>query len=565
MNTLLLQSMEQVTGTTERPRIAVSYLRVSTKRQAEKGGSDEGFSIPAQRTANEQKAESMGAFVVKEFVDRGESAKTADRPALQEMLGYIKQHKVDYVIVHKLDRLARNRADDVEISRALQQVNTRLISTSESFDDSTPSGSLMHGIMSSVAEFYSNNLAHEVKKGMLQKVKNGGTPSKAPLGYKNVITRDELGREARTVALDAERAPLVARAFQLYAKGDKTVQQVADQLAAEGLTTAPTPKIPSKAITQPTLNKVLTNPYYKGMMRYNGALYEGSHERLVDTHTWEQVQNILKSNLQGERTRQHPHFLKSTVWCGSCGGRLLVQVSKNKMGNHYHYFMCSNRHGRRNGCKQRSVQSDEVERQIEEYYNTIQLSEAQKESLKRLLYKELDERRKEELSSQGNIRLEKDKIARKQKKLLEAHYADAIPLDLLKEEQAALERAIVDIEVRFSALEQNYADVKKNLDRALELATNARKLYMSAPEHIKRMLNQVFFDRVLVHAHDDIKPERTSVFEALLSTQTKQLATTSELFGQTLSQKMISYAQCLSKQLLVRFYAKVRTDFRENP
>lgn len=551
MNTLLLQSMEQVTGTAERPRIAVSYVRVSTKRQAEKGGTSEGFSIPAQKAANQQKAESMGAFVVKEFVDRGESAKTADRPALQEMLEYIKEHKVDYVIVHKLDRLARNRADDVEISRALQQVNTRLISTSESFDDSTPSGSLMHGIMSSVAEFYSNNLAHEVKKGMLQKVKNGGTPSKAPLGYKNVINRDELGREARTVVLDAERAPLVAKAFQLYAKGDKTVQQVADQLALEGLMTAPTPKIPSKVITQPTLNKVLTNPYYKGMMRYNGALYEGSHDKLVDAPTWERVQDILKSNLQGERTRQHPHFLKSTVWCGSCGGRLLVQVSRNKMGNHYHYFMCSNRHSRRNNCQQRSVQSDEVERRIEESYKDIYLSEAQKETLKRLLYKELDERRKEELSSQGNLRLEKDKLARKQKKLLEAHYADAIPLDLLKEEQATLERAIADIDTRFTALEQNYAEVKQNLDMVLELATNAKKLYKTAPEHIKRMLNQVFFEKVLVHAHDDVKPEKTPIFEALLSAQTKQLAIASELFGQTLPDKMISYARCLSKLLLV--------------
>ncbi len=551
MNTLLLQSMEQVTGTTERPRIAVSYVRVSTKRQAEKGGTSEGFSIPAQKAANQQKAESMGAFVVKEFVDRGESAKTADRPALQEMLSYIKEHRVDYVIVHKLDRLARNRADDVEISKLLSSVDVQLVSTTESFDDSTPSGSLMHGIMSSVAEFYSNNLAHEVKKGMLQKVQSGGTPSKAPLGYKNVINRDELGREARTVILDPERAPLVAKAFQLYAKGNKTVQQVADQLAAEGLTTAPTPKIPSKAVTQPTLNKVLTNPYYKGMMRYNGALYEGSHEKLVDAQTWQRVQDILKSNLQGERTRQHPHFLKSTVWCGSCGGRLLVQVSKNKMGNHYHYFMCSNRHGRRNNCQQRSVQSDEVERRIEECYKDIYLSESQKESLKTLLYGELDERRKEELSSQGNIRLEKDKIARKQKKLLEAHYADAIPLDLLKQEQAALERAMADIETRFSALEQNYTDVKKNLDMVLELAVNAKKLYKIAPEHIKRMLNQVFFEKVLVHAHDDVKPKKTPVFEALLSAQTKQLATSSELFGQSLPQKMVSYARCLSKQLLV--------------
>lgn len=176
----------------------------------------------------------------------------------------------------------------------------------------------------------------------------------------------------------------------------------------------------------------------------------------------------------------------------------------------------------------------------------------------------MDERRKEELSSQGNIRLEKDKIARKQKKLLEAHYADAIPLDLLKQEQATLERAMADIETRFSALEQNYMDVKKNLDMVLELATNTKRLYKIAPEHIKRMLNQVFFEKVLVHAHDDVKPEKTPIFEALLSAQTKQLATMSELFGQTLPHKMISYARCLSKQLLVNLTTtQVETLFGE--
>lgn len=65
------------------------------------------------------------------------------------------------------------------------------------------------------------------------------------------------------------------------------------------------------------------------------------------------------------------------------------------------------------------------------------------------------------------------------------------------------------------------------------------------------MLNQVFFEKVLVHAHDDVKPERTPIFEALLSAQTKQLAKNSELFSQTLTQKMLSYVVCLSKVLLV--------------
>ena len=159
------------------PKFAVSYLRVSTRGQAERGGgADEGFSIPAQREANKKKALSMGAMVGKEFVDRGTSAKSADRPELQKMLEYVKENadRIDYVIVHKVDRLARNRGDDVDIMRTLRKCGVQLVSASESIDD-TPAGMLLHGIMSSIAEFYSQNLANEVKKGLNEKVKGGGT------------------------------------------------------------------------------------------------------------------------------------------------------------------------------------------------------------------------------------------------------------------------------------------------------------------------------------------------------------------------------------------------------
>src|ERR1700742_3774914 len=87
---------------------AYLYLRVSTKEQAEKGGEAEGFSIPAQREACKRKASGLRAAVVQEFVERGESAKTVDRPELQRMLDFVREKPVKYVIVHKVDRLARN-------------------------------------------------------------------------------------------------------------------------------------------------------------------------------------------------------------------------------------------------------------------------------------------------------------------------------------------------------------------------------------------------------------------------------------------------------------------------
>src|ERR1700729_2000665 len=91
---------------------AVAYIRVSSKEQAEKGGEAEGISIPAQREACKRQAVTVKAPLIEQFLERGESAKTADRPELQRILAFIAQPPVKYVIVHKVDRLARNRADD---------------------------------------------------------------------------------------------------------------------------------------------------------------------------------------------------------------------------------------------------------------------------------------------------------------------------------------------------------------------------------------------------------------------------------------------------------------------
>lgn len=192
----------------ETTTLAVSYLRVSTKEQAERGGRDEGFSIPAQRDANLRKARDLNAIVVEEFIDAGESARKADRPELMRMIEYVKTHQVAYCIVHKVDRLARNRADDVAIHLALKDAGVILVSATENIDE-TPSGMLLHGIMSTIAEFYSRNLANEVTKGMTQKAATGGTVGRAPIGYLNVHKRDELGRDIPAVIPDPDRAALV--------------------------------------------------------------------------------------------------------------------------------------------------------------------------------------------------------------------------------------------------------------------------------------------------------------------------------------------------------------------
>ena len=480
------------------PKRAVSYIRVSTREQAQRGGSEEGFSLPAQREANKRKAQSMGALVVKEFADRGESARSANRPELQKMLAYLKKDGgIDYVIVHKLDRLARNRADDVEINRAFEEAGVRLVSTSENIDQ-TPGGMLLHGIMSSIAEFYSRNLANEVIKGMGEKARNGGTLGKAPLGYLNIRARDENGREIRTIALDEERAPLVRLAFSEYATGNWTVRQLADHLNTLGLSIPPTPRRCAKPITTTRLHKILRHPYYKGTISFQGVEYPGVHEPLVDEETWSQVQAMLDSHRYGERQRIHNHFLKSTVVCGQCGARLSVQNAKNSKGTIYPYFVCARR-CRLHDCAFTAVLIDVVEDRMVELYQTIQLSAADRTQIEHYLHDELSQIEGEKDKAVRSLTTRRTNIEDRRRRLLHAHYEGAIPLDLLKEEQAKLSTELNQIERQLTAYQADAAEVRQHLTQALDLLEDCHRLYTAAPAHLKKLLNQVFFERVLVN------------------------------------------------------------------
>ena len=480
------------------PKRAVSYIRVSTREQAQRGGSEEGFSLPAQREANKRKAQSMGALVVKEFADRGESARRANRPELQKMLAYLKEDGgIDYVIVHKLDRLARNRADDVEINRAFEEAGVRLVSTSENIDQ-TPGGMLLHGIMSSIAEFYSRNLANEVIKGMGEKARNGGTLGKAPLGYVNVRARDENGREVRTIALDEERAPLIRLAFTEYATGNWTARQLAEHLNNRGLTIPPTARKPTNPVSVRLLQTLLRNPYYKGVISFQGVEYAGAHEPLVDAATWQTVQNILTAHTNGERQRMHNHHLKSTIVCGLCGARLLVQHATSRASGTYHYFVCARRH-RVHDCTFKAVLIDEVEARVAELYQQIRLSSDDRREIERYLRLEFAHIQANRQQDIHHLTTQQQKLEDQRHKLLEAHYGGAIPLDLLKKEQDQLTSGILAIQRELDGYTADATLVEQHLTQALDLLEDCSRLYAAAPAHLKKLLNQVFFERILVN------------------------------------------------------------------
>jgi site-specific DNA recombinase len=454
--------------------------------------------------------------VTKEFADMGESARSADRAQLQAMLVYVAANPTTYVIVHKIDRLARNRADDVEINLALKAAGVTLVSCTENIDD-TPSGMLLHGIMSSIAEFYSRNLANEVIKGSVQKAKGGGTVGKAPTGYLNV-RKMENGREIRTVDVDPVRGPLMKWAFDQYSTGKWNLRDLLAQATKRGLTSTPGPKTSANPLVLSHFHTLLKNPYYKGIVSYRGEQYPGRHEPLVSVKIWARVQELLaqKSN-SGEKVRKHHHYLKGTVWCGTCGHRLIVSNSKNRFGTVYPYFICIGRQQRRTDCTQKAVRIDDVERLVEEHYATVTPGRDLIEQLRSLL--------EEELASQRHLADEERLIQKRRvgalkeerRKLLEAHYADAVPLELLKNEQTRIARALEAAKARLKAVDVEFDQADANLAEALDFAADWHAAYLEAAAIVRRQLNQAIFKKIYVDDAQQVRSELTEPFKTLLS------------------------------------------------
>jgi site-specific DNA recombinase len=337
---------------------------VSTKEQAQRGGQAEGFSIPAQREACERKLQSLNAVKVAEFVD-AESGTTASRREFQKLLRFVQEENVQYVIAHKLDRLIRNRFDDFQVTLTLQKAGVKLVSCSEAIDE-TAAGQLNQGLLAVINEWYSRNLGQEMKAKQVMKVRNGGTIGRAPIGYLNVHRRIN-GQHVATVELDPDRAPLVRWAFEAYATGEWSLTALTEALAAKGLTTVPTQHYTEKPLPRANVHRMLRNRYYIGKFTWGKIEYDGSHPQLIPNELFERVQEVLTANnLAGEKQRVHRHYLKGSVWCGSCGSRLVITKTTNRHGTSYEYFFCVGRNKKRTPCLQKAIPIELVERHVEE-------------------------------------------------------------------------------------------------------------------------------------------------------------------------------------------------------
>ena len=273
-------------------------------------------------------ARSKGWEIAGEYVDAGYSARSDARPNFRAMIADAKKKAVDVVVVHKLDRFSRRREDAVTYKALLRQVGVNLVSVSEPMDPDAPASVILEGMMEVINEWYSVNLAHEVAKGRRQRAEQGLWNGDLPFGY--------VKGEDGVPAIVTEEADAIRQAFEMYAGGCRTFQQVATWLNQEGL--RPRAKRRDRKERQYLWSKdsvkgMLRNPFYLGHTSYKGKLLPGRHQPIVTQDLFDRVQKMRKEHYKGPSTyspRHRVYLLGGLLRCAHCGEKLWSQHLKDR-------------------------------------------------------------------------------------------------------------------------------------------------------------------------------------------------------------------------------------------
>ena len=235
---------------------AVLYARVSSEEQVE------GYSIDAQRRAFQQLCDSKDWIAQQEYIDEGKSAHNDNidnRTAFQAIISDALAGKFDVLVVHKLDRFSRNLRTTLEYFDKLLKVGVSFVSINEQMDFTTPSGKVHLALLGAFAQYYSDNLSQETKKGWAERRAQGLYCGSLPFGT--------IKGEDGIPIPDPDAYPGLVKAFQLAAQ-DKTDREVAIELNSLGYRTNGTQG--RKPFSAGTVGGILKNRFYLGEIPDNG-------------------------------------------------------------------------------------------------------------------------------------------------------------------------------------------------------------------------------------------------------------------------------------------------------
>ena len=314
--------------------IGMAYARVSTEDQAE-------YSPAIQVEDILDYAQKNNIYIPEEyiFIDEGISGKSADnRPAFMEMIKTArkKSNNVGVIIVHKFDRFSRKKDDQVLYKALLKKDGIKVISVKEPIPDDDKFAVIYESMLEAMSEYYSLNLAEEVKKTMVKKAERGEYQSTAPFGYKN---------ENKTLVIVQEEAEIVKMIYDKYLNDNMPMLQIVEMINNMGIRTHR-----GNVFENRTVQYILNNPVYCGYVRWSpqgrirrdfhndkSIIAKGTHEPIISLETYQQATEKWKEGKIRHKPKQRPvtegkHWLSGLIKCSNCG-RSLVILRWYKDGN----------------------------------------------------------------------------------------------------------------------------------------------------------------------------------------------------------------------------------------
>jgi DNA invertase Pin-like site-specific DNA recombinase len=287
---------------------------------------ENGVSLQEQKSEIERYAKQKGLAISTWFEERETAAKFG-RPIFMQMVKRLRNREVAGVVIHKIDRSARNLRDWVDVAD-LSDLGIEVHFTRESLDLRSSSGRLAADVQAVVAANYVRNLREETIKGFYGRLKQGIYPMPAPLGYLNM-------GGGKPKAVDPVRGPLIRKAFELYASEQHSLYSLMKELQRQGLRARN-----GRPISKNTLADLLSNPFYYGLIRIkkDNQSFKGAHEPLISSSLFDQVQAVKAGKHVRVHKRRREFLFSRMIRCIRCHRSLIPAINKG-----HTYYRCQTR------------------------------------------------------------------------------------------------------------------------------------------------------------------------------------------------------------------------------
>ncbi len=323
------------------------YIRVSTQREG-----IHGVSLQEQKSAIETYARRNGFDIAEWFEERVSAAKRGRR-VFTRMLASLNKGRAGGVVMHKIDRSARNLRDWADLAELIDR-GIDVHFAHDSLDMRSRGGRLTADIQAVVAADFVRNLRDETRKGMRGRLAQGIYPWRAPLGY-----RDMGGGNPKSV--DPVYGPLVREAFELYATGEWNFHTLPDELHRRGLRQAKGAPLSKNGLTT-----LLNNPFYMGLihLRSSGETFDGRHEPIVSKALYDRVQAVLRGGRGTAGAVKRDFAFRRMIRCARCHLSLIGENIKGR----YVYYRCHS-----DGCQGTSLKEETIRERFLSVYSLLTL------------------------------------------------------------------------------------------------------------------------------------------------------------------------------------------------